>query len=137
MTDPTVVMGFLDVAGTFDPTLAFVLGGAVATTFVAFRWVLRQPKPRLDDAFHLLRTRTLDSRLLAGSVIFGIGWGLAGYCPDPALAFTIAMLAGALVGAAFVQKRWRGRLAWQANKTIMPVRGIHPKGLRQKRQKAA
>jgi len=86
MTDPRRVLGFLDVAGDFDPTLLFVLGGAVATTLVSFRFVLRRGSPVLAETFHVANLRGIDAKLLAGAAIFGVGWGLAGYCPGPALA---------------------------------------------------
>ena len=108
MTDARRVLGFLDLFGEFDPTLLFVLGGAVMTTVVSFRFVLRRGNPVLADTFHLSNLRHIDSRLLAGAAIFGIGWGIAGYCPGPALAglgiasrealwFVPAMLIGMLV----------------------------------------
>ena len=86
MTDPRRVLGFLDMFGAFDPTLLFVLGGAVMTTVVLFRFVLRRGNPVLASTFHLSNLRHIDSRLLAGAAIFGVGWGIAGYCPGPALA---------------------------------------------------
>ena len=85
MTDRSVVLGFLDVAGAFDPTLLFVMAAAVAVTGVAFRFVLRRPSPLLTDRFKLPANAAVDSRLLVGAAIFGIGWGLAGLCPGPAL----------------------------------------------------
>ena len=85
MTDPRVVLGFLDVSGAFDPTLAFVLGGAVGVTLVAFRIVLRLPKPLFESMFRLPTATHIDHRLIAGAAIVGVGWGLAGYCPGPAL----------------------------------------------------
>lgn len=108
MTDPRRVLGFLDLFGDFDPTLLFVLGGAVLTTVVSFRLVLRRGNPVLADTFHLSNLRHIDGRLLAGAAIFGIGWGIAGYCPGPALAglgiasrealwFVPAMLIGMLL----------------------------------------
>lgn len=108
MTDARVVLGFLDVFGDFDPTLLFVLGGAVATTTLLFRLVLRRGNPVLADAFQLSNLRHVDRRLLGGAAVFGVGWGIAGYCPGPALAglgvgavealwFVPAMLAGALL----------------------------------------
>lgn len=86
MTDPARVIGFLDLAGAWDPTLMFVLGGAVMTTFVGYRWVLRRPAPLLAGAFQLPTRRDLDAKLLGGAALFGIGWGLSGYCPGPAVA---------------------------------------------------
>ncbi|MBB1472492.1 YeeE/YedE family protein [Luteimonas sp. MC1782] len=86
MTDARRILGFLDVAGNFDPTLAFVLGGAVATTLLLFRPVLRRGRPLFADDFRLSELRHVDARLLTGAALFGMGWGLAGYCPGPALA---------------------------------------------------
>ena len=108
MSDPERVLGFLDVFGRFDPTLLFVLGAAVTVTAVAFRCVLRQHKPLFADAFQLPRAKAADRHLLGGAAIFGIGWGIAGYCPGPALAglgvlstealwFVPAMVAGSLL----------------------------------------
>jgi len=105
MTDPQRILGFLDVAGAFDPTLLFVLGGAVGTTMLLFRFVLQRPAPVLAERFQVSQLRSVDARLLAGAGVFGIGWGLAGYCPGPALVglgvlspealwFVPAMLAG-------------------------------------------
>jgi uncharacterized membrane protein YedE/YeeE len=86
MTDARRVLGFLDVFGDFDPTLLFVLGGAVTTTVALFRFVLRRGNPVLASTFHVSNIRHVDSRLLMGAAIFGIGWGIAGYCPGPVLA---------------------------------------------------
>jgi uncharacterized membrane protein YedE/YeeE len=86
MTDPRRVLGFLDLFGKFDPTLLFVLGGAVATTTVLFRFVLRRGSPVLASTFQVSNLRHIDRSLLAGAAIFGIGWGIAGYCPGPVLA---------------------------------------------------
>jgi uncharacterized membrane protein YedE/YeeE len=86
MTDPARVVGFLDVAGAWDPTLMFVLGGAVVTTFIGYRWVLRRSTPLLGGVFQLPTKQDLDARLLGGAALFGIGWGLSGYCPGPAIA---------------------------------------------------
>lgn len=86
MTDPERVLGFLDVAGDWDARLLGVLGGAVVVTVLAFPWVLRRPAPRLDTRFHLPSITAIDRPLLAGSALFGVGWGLAGYCPGPLIA---------------------------------------------------
>ncbi|MEN1939729.1 YeeE/YedE family protein [Luteimonas sp. MJ174] len=118
MTDARRILGFLDVAGDFDPTLAFVLGGAVATTLLLFRPVLRRGRPLFADDFRLSQLRHVDSRLLAGAALFGIGWGLAGYCPGPALAalgvgsseaawFVPAMVAGIVLQRLQEKMRWR------------------------------
>jgi hypothetical protein len=86
MTDARRVLGFLDLFGDFDPTLLFVLGGAVMTTVVLFRFVLGRGSPVLATTFHLSNLRRIDRRLLLGAAVFGVGWGIAGYCPGPALA---------------------------------------------------
>lgn len=108
MTDPQRVLGFLDIFGEFDPALLFVLGGAVAVTTITFRFVLRRGAPVLADTFQISHLRAVDRRLLGGAALFGIGWGIAGYCPGPALAglgilspevlwFVPAMVVGALI----------------------------------------
>jgi len=86
MIDPNKIQNFLDVSGSWDASLMFVLGGAVVTTLVAFRYILRQSQPRFADTFHLPVPTQIDRKLILGAVIFGVGWGLAGYCPGPAFA---------------------------------------------------
>lgn len=86
MTEPAVVLGFLDVFGDWNPKLAFVMGGAVLTTVIGYRLVLRRQRPLLEASFQLPTETRLDRRLVGGAALFGIGWGLAGYCPGPALA---------------------------------------------------
>jgi hypothetical protein len=97
MTDPRVVLGFLDVAGAWNPTLAFVLGGALVVTAVGYRLAFRRRRPWLGGRFNLPRASEIDARLVGGAALFGIGWGLAGYCPGPALASLPAAHAGTLV----------------------------------------
>ncbi len=105
MVDPAKVIGFLDVAGDWDPTLAFVMGGALLVTIPAFRLIFKRPRPVLADEFELPTKKELDAQLLGGSALFGVGWGLSGFCPGPAVtalatgltpvfAFVVAMLAG-------------------------------------------
>jgi len=86
MTDPARVVGFLDIAGAWDPTLMFVLGGAVVTSFFGYRLVFKQQAPVLGERFQLPTKQDLDIKLLGGAALFGIGWGLSGYCPGPAIA---------------------------------------------------
>ena len=85
MIDRDRVLGFLDLKGDWDPTLLFVLGGAVGVTIIAFRFVLRLPHPILADKFYLPIKRDIDLRLILGAAIFGIGWGISGYCPGPSI----------------------------------------------------
>ncbi|GLS18170.1 membrane protein [Labrys miyagiensis] len=86
MLDPVRVQGFLDIFGRWDPSLAFVLAGAVIVAFIGVRIARRLAHPVLDKDFHLPVARAIDPPLIIGSALFGIGWGLAGLCPGPALA---------------------------------------------------
>jgi len=86
MTQPAVVLGFLDIFGAWDPRLVFVMAGAVLTTAVGYRLLLRRPRPLLAERFQWPTSRRIDARLVGGAALFGIGWGIAGYCPGPALA---------------------------------------------------
>jgi uncharacterized membrane protein YedE/YeeE len=85
MAYPGKVLGFLDIDGHWDPSLLLVLGGAVAVTALGFRFILKRPKPLFDDAFETIEKTAIDARLVGGAAIFGIGWGLAGYCPGPGI----------------------------------------------------
>ena len=85
MTDPQRILGFLDVSGDFNPALLFVLGGAVTTTMLLFRFVLRRPAPVFAERFQISDLRSIDRRLLIGAALFGIGWGLVGICPGPGI----------------------------------------------------
>lgn len=85
MTDPAKVQNFLDLAGQWDPSLMFVMMGAIAVTFVGYKLVLKRKAPIFGGKFHLPTRKDADNRLLIGSALFGIGWGLAGLCPGPAI----------------------------------------------------
>ena len=86
MIDPARVRAFLDIGGAWDPTLAFVMGGALIPMAAAWAIVRRRSQPIVAEAFHLPATKPIDSRLIAGAALFGVGWGLAGLCPGPAIA---------------------------------------------------
>jgi len=90
MTHASKVLGFLDVTGNWDPTLLFVMGGAVAVTAIAFRFVLRRRAPVLAEKFSLPPGGHVDAPLVAGAALFGIGWGIGGYCPGPGVALLAA-----------------------------------------------
>ena len=115
MTDPSKVIGFLDLTGQWDPSLAFVMGGAILVGLVAFQFAKGREKSLLGDLMRLPTARQVDFRLVLGSLAFGIGWGLAGYCPGPALVAVaqggiqpLIFMAAMLAGMAFyeVQDRW-------------------------------
>lgn len=107
MTNPAKVIGFLDVTGNWDPSLAFVMGGAVLVTAFSFRLVERRPAPIFSDIFHLPTKNDIDRPLISGAAIFGVGWGIAGLCPGPAIAsigsfneillFVLALLLGSFL----------------------------------------
>ena len=108
MTDPGKVIGFLDLTGSWDPSLAVVMGGAIAVGFFAFGTAKKRTSNFLGGALHLPTSSDIDKRLILGALLFGAGWGLAGFCPGPgivsmaagqpkAAVFVVAMLAGMLV----------------------------------------
>jgi uncharacterized membrane protein YedE/YeeE len=105
MTDTAKVLGFLDLFGSWVPDLVFVMGGAVCVTLVAFRFIMKRDRSLLGELMSLPSNTAIDGRLLAGAAIFGIGWGVYGYCPGPAISalgylesntaiFVVAMLVG-------------------------------------------
>lgn len=123
MTDPRKVIGFLDIGGAWDPSLAFVMLGAVVVHFLAYRWVRGSAAPFFADEFAIPQLRRIDPKLVAGSAVFGVGWGLGGYCPGPgivslgagggdALVFVLSMLFGMVLVA-----RYEG---WKAAPSARP-----------------
>ncbi|AMA59139.1 DUF6691 family protein [Bradyrhizobium sp. CCGE-LA001] len=129
MSDPAKVLNFLDLggipAGTWDASLAFVMAGAVAVTFIGFNRVLKHARPVFAERFYLPSRRDIDVRIIAGPAIFGIGWGLAGFCPGPALTalglgstsafiFVAAMFAG-MVLARFIAHSPAARIVTPAD----------------------
>ena len=111
MSDPLKVLGFLDVSGDWIPDLSLVMGGALIVSLATTPWVLKRSAPRFASQFHVPTIRSIDKRLAIGAMLFGIGWGLSGYCPGPAIVsllygyestmiFCLAMAAGMLLEAA-------------------------------------
>ena len=116
MADPAKVQNFLDLFGTWDPSLAFVMGGAITVTMPGFWLVIRRNKPFFNEVFHLPSRTDLDARLITGAAIFGVGWGLGGFCPGPAitalplaaegtLIFVATMLTGMAASKYVLQRR--------------------------------
>jgi uncharacterized membrane protein YedE/YeeE len=116
MANPAKVLNFFDIAGTWDPSLAFVMGGALITTFIGYKLVFGRSAPVFGGSFQLPQRQDLDTRLIAGSATFGIGWGIAGFCPGGALpalgtgrvevfAFTGALIAGIVLAKAIQSVR--------------------------------
>lgn len=112
MSSPSKVLNFLDVTGTWDPSLLLVLGGASGVTMIAFRFVTKRQRALFGTALHLPTSKDIDTPLVLGAVLFGIGWGIGGYCPGPALAalstfgrdamvFVAAMMGGMLLHRAY------------------------------------
>jgi uncharacterized membrane protein YedE/YeeE len=120
MTDPGKVLGFLDLTGAWDPSLAFVMGGAIAVGFFAFALARNRTTAFLGGAIELPETRGIDTRLLAGALVFGVGWGLAGFCPGPAIVatgaghwqaalFTLGMIGGMVIHELMLTQPVRNR----------------------------
>jgi uncharacterized membrane protein YedE/YeeE len=97
MANPAKVQNFLDLAGTFDPSLIFVMLGAVVVTFVGYRLVLRRPRPLLAEKFLVPTLKEIDGRLVVGAGLFGVGWGLSGFCPGPAITSLPLLAKGTLI----------------------------------------
>ena len=116
MADPGKVKGFLDLAGAWDPSLAFVMAGAILVGFVAFQTAGRRARSFLGTAMQLPTAEDIDLRLVGGSIVFGVGWGLAGFCPGPAL---VAFGAGHEQAAIFVAAMLGGMLIYKAADRLM------------------
>jgi uncharacterized membrane protein YedE/YeeE len=116
MANPKKVLGFLDITGAWDASLMLVMGGAVAVTAVAFRLVLKQPAPFFEKRFFIPALQSIDLPLLAGAALFGVGWGIGGYCPGPALTALSTLSAesvvfvGAMIAGGFVHRALAGPL---------------------------
>ena len=111
MTDPGKVIGFLDLAGAWDPSLAFVMGGAILVGIAGFSVAKKRTRSFLGSAMHLPTARDIDRRLIVGALTFGAGWGLAGFCPGPGL---VSLGAGEPKAALFVAAMVGGMLLFEA-----------------------
>lgn len=116
MLNPVRVQGFLDVFGNWDPSLAFVLGGAVVVAFIGVQVMKKMQHPAFDDSFHVPTNRKIDGPLVIGSALFGLGWGIGGFCPGPAVASlsvgipqTILFVVAMLIGMTLYDRVWSRR----------------------------
>ena len=116
MANPAKVLNFFDIAGTWDPSLAFVMGGALITTMIGYAVVLKRPAPAFSEVFHLPHAKDIDLRLIGGSAVFGVGWGISGFCPGGALPalgtgrtevilFVVALVAGILAARSWIHRK--------------------------------
>ncbi len=119
MTQPSKVIGFLDFAGRWDPSLAFVMAGALVVYVGAARWARRVPRPRFAPNFQLPHRKEIDAPLVGGAAIFGVGWGLAGYCPGPAVASLASVAPSTVV---FVGSMAAGMLSFQLVRHLWRLR---------------
>jgi len=97
MMNPAKVQGFLDLAGVWDPSLAFVMGGALSIGFFAFKYIPQMKSPKCETSFCLPTKKEIDGKLIGGSILFGMGWALSGLCPGPALANLLSFNHGLLI----------------------------------------
>ncbi|PDT02833.1 YeeE/YedE family protein [Rhizobium chutanense] len=116
MVNPVRVQSFLDIFGAWDPSLAFVLGGAAIVTFIGMQAMKRMRHPAFDDSFHVPEKREIDAPLVVGSALFGLGWGIGGFCPGPAvtslsvgLPQTVPFVVAMLVGMILHDRVWNRR----------------------------
>ncbi len=122
MANPAKVQNFLDIFGTWDPSLAFVMAGAIAVTALGYARVLKRPHPLAHTMFHMPTKTDLDPRLLSGSAIFGIGWGLSGFCPGPAITSLSLLAPGTVVFVvAMIIGMWAAKLFGQTRATQLPA----------------
>ena len=110
MANPEKVIGFLNIFGRWDPSLAFVLGGAIFVGVFSFKYIVKREKTLLGGSLHLSNEKSINKRLIFGSLIFGLGWGVAGFCPGPAL---VSLGMGSLKGALFVIAMLAGMLLFK------------------------
>lgn len=110
MMDPAKVLNFFDIAGTWDPSLIFVMGGALVVTFIGYRLVWHRPAPLFKHRFQLPVSKQIDNKLIGGAALFGIGWGIAGFCPGaaiPALGtgrWEVALFLASVIGGFYLRR---------------------------------
>jgi uncharacterized membrane protein YedE/YeeE len=137
MVNPLKIIDFLDFFGSWDPSLAFVMASALAVSFVGFRAILRRPHPVFATEFSVPSARRIDARLIGGSALFGIGWGLAGYCPGPAVAslaygrWQSAIFVAAMIAGMVLWERWGATGTALAERAGGPFGDFQPKGIPQ------
>lgn len=134
MTHPQKVLGFLDFAGAWDASLLFVLGGAVGVTVISFRFILRMKKPVLAERFVITEETHIDRSIILGAILFGVGWGISGYCPGPAVALIaspnwelLAFLPAAIAGAVaekYFELRSQARIDSQQKPDVPDARPV-------------
>jgi len=123
MADPAKVLNFLDLFGTWDPSLAFVMGGAVIVAFFGYRLVLSRGSPVVGETFHLPNRSDIDHRLIVGPALFGFGWGLGGFCPGPALtALSFGEIGTLVFIPAMIVGMWAARLLSDGSLSLASVR---------------
>ena len=127
MTNPENIIGFLDITGNWNPSLAFVLLSAVVVTGIGYRLVWKRSAPIYEASFSVPTSRILDKRLIIGSAIFGVGWGLVGLCPGPALAsvFTVngvkaLVFIAAMAGGILLQRNFSSLIEKRSDKAVQP-----------------
>lgn len=132
MTMPSKVIAFLDVTGQWDPSLAFVMGGAVLVNALLFRVAQKKEKPVLSSVYHLPTSKVIDKPLLVGAALFGIGWGLGGICPGPGLVDvvagsmqTLAFVGAMIAGMALFRMYERSRISHHHTPAPIHVAGHH------------
>jgi uncharacterized membrane protein YedE/YeeE len=111
MVNPEKVLAFLDIGGNWDPSLAFVMLGALSVTTLSFKYILKRPAPVFEPSFQITNNKSIDLSLILGAAIFGMGWGMSGYCPGPAIAgiglqLTEALILVIAIFAGFLCHKW-------------------------------